>query len=128
MSRILIVDDDTDISGVLADVLVLSHRIVIASNAAEAIELIREGDRFDIILSDVMMPQLDGMQLYRQLVELAPDQAQRMAFMSSGGYPTEALDHDRPCLDKPFDLTQLRTLIDDILRRYGSALPTKEFL
>jgi DNA-binding response OmpR family regulator len=82
----------------------------------------------EIVLSDVMMPQLDGMQLYRQLVELAPDQAQRMAFMSSGGYPTEALDHDRPCLDKPFDLTQLRTLIDDILRRYGSALPTKEFL
>jgi CheY-like chemotaxis protein len=69
----LIIDDDADICGVLVHLLERTHQLVIASNGADAIELIRGGDRFDVILSDVMMPRLDGVQLYRQLVELAPE-------------------------------------------------------
>jgi CheY-like chemotaxis protein len=118
---ILIVDDDPDICSVLADLLTLAHQVVIAVDGADAIELIRSGERFDVILSDVMMPRLDGTQLYCALLELAPDQAQRMAFMSSGKHSSETLDHERPCLGKPFDFAQLRSLVDDILRSCGSA-------
>ena len=123
MTRILIIDDDPDIRGVLADLLALAHQVVIASNGVDAIELIRSGERFDVILSDVMMPRLDGVQLYRDVLELAPDQAQRIAFMSSGDQLAEIHDQlgsDRPYLEKPFDLSQLRRLVDDVLRRYGS--------
>jgi CheY-like chemotaxis protein len=131
VTRILIIDDDPDIRRVLADLLALAHEIVIASNGADAIEPLRGGDRFDVILSDVMMPRLDGVRLYRDLLELAPDQARRTAFMSSGEQMAELhrqLGSDRPYLEKPFDLTQLRTLVDDMLRRNESDRSPKELL
>jgi CheY-like chemotaxis protein len=121
VARILVVDDDADIRKVVAYGLSPTHQIVTARNGAEAIAMIRRGDRFDVIVSDVMMPELDGAGLYRELVELAPEQARRVAFMSGGGGTAEILHlaSDRPYLDKPFEMSRLRALVADVLERCG---------
>jgi CheY-like chemotaxis protein len=123
VARILVVDDDADVRGVIARGLVHAHEIVTASNGVEAIAVIKGGDRFDVIVSDVMMPELDGVGLYLELLELAPDQARRMVLVSGGGGAAETLHlaADRPYLEKPFELAQLRELVADVLERWGPA-------
>jgi CheY-like chemotaxis protein len=121
VARILVVDDDPDIRRVIAQGLTMAHQIVTASNGVEAIAVIRSGDRFDVILSDVMMPELDGVGLYVELLEIAPEQAQRIVLVSSGGDAAETLRlaTARPYLEKPFELSRLRELVADALERWG---------
>jgi CheY-like chemotaxis protein len=94
----------------MAQGLTHAHQIVTASNGIEAIAVIKGGDRFDVILSDVMMPELDGVGLYIELLEIDPEQAQRIVLVSSGGDIAETLRlaTDRPYLEKPFELTRAR--------------------
>jgi CheY-like chemotaxis protein len=121
VARILVVDDDADIRSVIAHGLAQAHQVVTASNGLEAIAVIKGGNRFDVILSDVMMPELDGVGLYIELLEVAPEQAQRIVFVSSGGDAAETLRlaTDRPYLEKPFALTRLRELVSNVLERWG---------
>jgi PleD family two-component response regulator len=68
VARILVVDDDADVRKVITYGLSPTHQVVTARNGAEAIAMIKGGDRFDVILSDVMMPELDGEGLYLELL------------------------------------------------------------
>jgi CheY-like chemotaxis protein len=121
VARILVVDDDADVRKVITYGLSPTHQVVTARNGAEAIATIKGGDRFDVILSDVMMPELDGEGLYLELLEFSPEQARRIAFMSGGGGPAEMLRlaSDRPFLKKPFEMSRLRALVADVLERCG---------
>jgi CheY-like chemotaxis protein len=119
MARILVIDDDADLRAVLTHLLHPEHEVVTASDGLEAIAAIRAGQRFEMILSDVEMPRLDGVQLYWQLLQIAPDQAHRMVFMSGGDFVLAARhqlgvgDHRR--LAKPFSPARLRDLVADLL-------------
>jgi CheY-like chemotaxis protein len=114
--RILVVDDDEFMTGVLDRLLQRSFRLALATRAAQALDWITSGDRFDVILCDLLMPQLSGMELHEQLLQRAPDQARRMIFMTGGASNTEVrrfLDHvSNPRLEKPFELKQLLVLIN----------------
>ncbi len=73
----------------------------------------RAGERFDAIISDLMMPGLGGMELYANTVALAVEQAERFIFITGGG-PEAAEFVSRvtnPCFDKPCDLDALRAAI-----------------
>ena len=59
MSRILIVDDDSDYTGTLTSLVGGRHEVEVASNGFSALQKLRSGD-FDLILLDVVMPGLDG--------------------------------------------------------------------
>ena len=62
-SSILIVDDDTDLREVVADVLTdEGYHVVAAPGAREALRLLEQGERPDLILLDMMMPEMDGRQ------------------------------------------------------------------
>jgi len=65
-SRILIVDDNTDMRGYLRSLLAPHYEVVVASNGAEALAAI-QGARPDLVLSDVMMPVMDGIELLNEL-------------------------------------------------------------
>lgn len=118
MASILVIDDDDQLRSVLVRLFRPDHDVTTASDGHEAVAKIRSGQRFDVILSDVNMPRLDGIQVYWQLAEVAPDQAQRMVFMSGGDFddsnclPGVA---DNPWLRKPFSPARVRDLIAGLL-------------
>ena len=73
------------------------------------------GERDEVILCDVMMPEMTGPDLYEALIELAPDQARRIIFITGGAFsPASQSFLDRvsnPCFEKPCDIQKLRSAI-----------------
>jgi CheY-like chemotaxis protein len=119
--RILIVDDEALLCETMAQALE-GHEVVSHTDGHAVLERIGGGERFDVILCDVMMPELTGMELYARVRELAPDQAGRMVFMSGGAFTPaaqeflESIPNER--LDKPFSLDRLVVLVDELLGRW----------
>jgi PAS domain S-box-containing protein len=85
-ARVLVVDDDALVLSALKRLLSPRHEVVTAPSAAEALELVGGGARYDAILCDVMMPEMDGTAFHARLSSLAPEQAGRVVFMSGGTF------------------------------------------
>jgi CheY-like chemotaxis protein len=122
--RILIVDDDMFVRNSLRRTL-MQHEVTMAEDGREAIELIETranldcGERFDVILCDLMMPGVTGMDLYAHLKEHAPGYEERMVFLTGGAVDGETNEFMRsvpnPVLEKPFNFQRLRDAITRIL-------------
>jgi signal transduction histidine kinase len=119
-AQILVVDDEPTLGAAVRRLLSVDHDVQAVTAARDAIQRVAGGERFDMILSDLMMPDVSGMELHAKLVELAPDQAEKMVFMTGGAFTTrsrEFLDHVRnPRIEKPFDIGVFRTFINGLLR------------
>jgi PAS domain S-box-containing protein len=112
---ILIVDDDEMVGRVVERMLSLDHKTQLATSGKQALSWIQAGARYDVILCDVMMPEMTGIDLYRLLCEFFPEQSKRMIFMTGGCF-TERASHflencKVPALEKPVDLAALRTAV-----------------
>jgi len=114
-ARLLVVDDEPNVTRSLQRSLTPEHEVVIAHGARAALELLGRGNRYDLILCDVMMPGMTGMDLYQELNRMAPDQAKRVVFMTGGAFTPRALSFLQEVpnlkLSKPLDVRQLRTLV-----------------
>lgn len=70
--RILLVDDDRRMTRTLADILTLTgYEVVEAESGAEALQKVAD-TRFDCVLSDIKMPEMDGVELHRRMREMQP--------------------------------------------------------
>jgi CheY-like chemotaxis protein len=89
--------------------------VLAVTSAKEALEHIQSGERFDVILCDLMMPGMDASALYDEIFQLAPVQAERMVFMTGGAFTARAREFlarvPNARVDKPFDIAALRTLV-----------------
>jgi PAS domain S-box-containing protein len=114
-ARILVVDDEPYVTRALQRSLSPDHEVATVNGARAALKLLEQGHRFDLILCDVMMPGMTGMDLYAELNRATPDQAQRVVFMTGGAFTPRALSFlqevSNPKLSKPLDLRQLRALV-----------------
>lgn len=76
-----------------------------------------------MVLCDVMMPQMSGLDLYWELHNVAPDQAKRMVFLTAGAFTASARAFfeltTNPRLEKPFDAQALRLLVNRIVNKSG---------
>jgi CheY-like chemotaxis protein len=111
---VLIVDDQADVREALAGSLEQSgYRIDTAENGHAALELLR-ANHYDLVLSDIHMPQMNGMGLYHRLRELRPALAPRFIVVTGGalgGVIAAFLDETGlPCLEKPFAPAEVRQL------------------
>jgi signal transduction histidine kinase len=70
--RILVVDDEPAIAKAVQRTLSREHEVVVLESAVTALERIRAGERFDVILCDLMMPQMTGMDLHAALLQDEP--------------------------------------------------------
>jgi signal transduction histidine kinase len=115
LGRILVVDDEPSVCLALTRLLAREGTVVAVTSARVALEHIQSGERFDVILCDLMMPGMDAPALYDELRELAPGQADRMVFMTGGAFTARSRDFlDRvpnARVDKPFDAVALRALV-----------------
>lgn len=113
--RVLVIDDEPMMVKVIERLLSLDHEVAGSTSARQAIDWIREGQRFDVILCDLMMPQFTGMDFHAGLLRIAPEQAERVIFLTGGAYTahTQAFlaEVDNVRLDKPFDPAGLRALV-----------------
>jgi signal transduction histidine kinase/CheY-like chemotaxis protein len=114
--QVLIVDDEIAVGHAAQRILAPEHDVTVVDTGARALELIQRGERFDLVLCDLMMPQMTGMELYAQVSRVDPAQAARFVFMTGGaftGRAREFLDkttNDR--LEKPFEMDDLRAMIN----------------
>jgi len=112
--RVLIVDDEADNLDVLREVLELEGQEVVAERTGpEALAHFDRGERFDLVLCDVGMPEMSGWQVAREIRRLSP----RTTVYMLTGWANEISNHDprrelvRGVLGKPLDLDQLRSLL-----------------
>jgi CheY-like chemotaxis protein len=98
--------------------LLPEHEVTIASSAAEALSAIAIQPDLDVILCDLMMPEVSGIELYRELTSRYPGLAPRVVFITGGAFTAEATAFLRqagnPLLEKPFDLPRLRALVSGL--------------
>ncbi|MDX2094065.1 MAG: response regulator [Kofleriaceae bacterium] len=116
--RVLIVDDDALILAALERQLSVHHDVVVFTEPEDALVVIRAGAFFDVVLVDLMMPAMSGVQFLIELERAAPALAARTVLMTGGSSRREAmalLDVPQiPTLAKPFDGDTLRRLIDRV--------------
>ena len=78
------------------------------------------GERFDVVLCDLMMPEMTGMDFYAELARVAPDQVERMIFLTGGAFTPRAREFleqvPNARIEKPVDLQNLRALMQNLLR------------
>jgi|SRR5713226_3626786 len=117
---ILVVDDEPLVAAVMADTLGLGgYEVETAKNGREALEKIA-GSSYDVILSDLRMPELDGVGLYRELEQQHPRLLPRLAFVSGTTDPPEYASFlertGATILSKPFAVANLLQLVQRLLQ------------
>ncbi|MXV16182.1 response regulator [Hufsiella ginkgonis] len=117
--QILIVDDEISILKLLNFLLSRDYDLVIKQNGAEAMSWLEEGNDPSIIISDLMMPYIDGSSFIRNL-KVSGFYRETPIILLSGADDLEAIVKDMPFkadryLKKPFNPTDLKTYISDIL-------------
>jgi CheY-like chemotaxis protein len=110
-ARILVVDDEKGIRDIVKRVLAgEGYEVDTVDNAAEALKMI-EGKRYNLILLDIKMPGMDGVELYRRIQKIAKSLARRVVFITGDimGADTEKFLSETKVahLDKPFNAEQL---------------------
>lgn len=118
--KILIVDDEPHVASTLRQCLGRDHDAVVVESGKEALDLIANGERFDVIFCDLMMPVVSGMDVHATMLAMARDQSDRIVFMTGGVFSPvvrEFLTHvPNRCLEKPFALREVREAVADLLQ------------
>jgi two-component system cell cycle sensor histidine kinase/response regulator CckA len=118
--RILVVDDEPLVIRTVKRILSKEHDLVVTEAATEALAICASGEKFDLILCDLMMPEMTGMDLHRELSLVAPDQADRMIFVTGGAFTEKARrflsETPKEHLEKPFASANLRAIVQRYLR------------
>jgi CheY-like chemotaxis protein len=116
-----VIDDEAPVGVAVLRLLSREHEVECLLRADEALRRITGGERFDVILCDLLMPVMTGMELHAELVRAAPDQARRMVFLTGGAFtpPARAFLDKVPNsrLEKPFEPQTLRALVNERLQR-----------
>lgn len=114
-ASVLVVDDEPLICRIFGRALARDHDVVTKTSAEEALELIAQGQFFDVIISDVMMPGMSGIEFYERLEQVEPLQAERMVLVTGATFlPSTRAFLERtgvPCFRKPVDVAELCRLI-----------------
>jgi CheY-like chemotaxis protein len=118
-ARVLIVDDEPALASALEAFLSLDHHVTVVGRGDQALDLLADGQRFDAIVCDVLMPKISGIDLYEELEKSYPEMVPRMIFMTGAATMprvAEFLTRIRNArLDKPIDVEQLKRTIDTIV-------------
>jgi PAS domain S-box-containing protein len=114
-ARVLVVDDEQPIANTLRELLAPEHEVVAATNAHEALTAIASSE-FDVVFCDLMMPGMNGIDLYERLRSERPGHERRVVFMTGGAFTARTAEFlasvDNRRIEKPFSLG----LVEQIVR------------
>jgi CheY-like chemotaxis protein len=112
---VLVVDDEPAVGAMLRRQLAPSFQVASETDARVALSRIVSGEAFDVILCDVMMPGMSGVDFFEELSRVAPEKARRTIFITGGAFTARALEFlervPNPRLKKPFERDELVTQI-----------------
>src|SRR4051812_30285187 len=98
-ARVLVVDDEPKLGNVVARTLAPEHDVLVLTSAQEALARITVGERFDLILCDLFMPHVDGVEFYERVQLVAPELVERIVIMTGGAFSERTVAFlDRPCI------------------------------
>ena len=126
--RILIVDDEVEITEILADLLSEDHECLKAGSAEDALAHLRDGE-FHLVISDITMPGMSGLEMIPHVKELSPE---TVVVMISGMQTVEsaigalrlgAFDY----LMKPFDLRQVEAVVKRALEHHDLVVAKQRY-
>ncbi len=119
---LLVVEDESEFRRVVVEVLrSYGYRVLEASEGALALALLRRGEAVDLVVSDVVMPNMGGEALAREAARLRPG----LPFLFTSGYAEDAVHHDFirregvHFLAKPFSMDALARKVREVLSRRG---------
>jgi PAS domain S-box-containing protein len=117
-ARVLVIDDDPAVARALKRAL-LQKDVTIALGGEAGVAAL-ENERFDVVLCDVMMPNVSGMDVHRRVAELRPGAERSIVFVTGGTFTAAARAFleglPNACLPKPFDVAEVRTAVRRALR------------
>ena len=116
-TRILLVEDEETVRNVVARLLKkLGYQVSAAADAEEAISIVDGGATFDLVVTDIVMPGLSGIEMAAVLKERRPN----MPFLFISGYTSRELGTTpqtppEPFLPKPFTMQELAEEVSRVL-------------
>lgn len=120
-SRILIIDDEPLLGQTLHYAFKGRHEVVICTSGREALSRLEADFRFDLVLCDLMMPDVSGALVYESVKDSHPELVPRFVFMTGGAFTDRARaflsQHSGAQLEKPFNIGE----IEKILRQLAAA-------
>ena len=117
-ARILIIDDEPLLGQTLRFAFQDKHDVEVASSGRDALERLAKDSDFDLVLCDLMMPDVSGEHVYRAVSEHAPGLLPRFVFMTGGAFTERAqefLAHfGGRQLEKPFNIDEVEVLLSEL--------------
>jgi PAS domain S-box-containing protein len=118
--RLLVVDDEARVLSSLERTLGRTHEVRAFDRAQAALAWMEQGQPWDLVLCDVMMPEMTGMEFHEALAQRMPERVRDIIFITGGAFTATArefLAHvDNARLDKPFDFEALCALVEARLK------------
>ncbi len=130
-SRVLIVDDDPELLRSVGDSLRDDFEIVAASSGAVGLQILASSAPFSVIVTDMQMPQMDGLRFIAAARKLAPEASYVMLTGDHNGQSAVAAINEGRVfrlLLKPFDMLSIRGSINAARRQFESSQADKELL
>lgn len=114
-----VLDDERLLAQSMGRMLTDVYDVVLPADARDVLNRLSAGERFDVLVCDIVMPGMNGVELHERLTESWPELARRMVFVSGGTFTDIAVEFVESaahrCLAKPFTEAQLRNLVAQAL-------------
>lgn len=124
--QLLVVDDEPELAAMLRDILAAQGEVTLAYSGLDAIEQLRR-QHFDLVLTDLRMPELDGPGLYRNIVTDWPALRDHVIFLTGDALSTNVrtflADQHCPVIEKPFRAGEVRDLVARMLAARPAPTP-----
>jgi PAS domain S-box-containing protein len=116
-ARILIIDDEPLLGQTLRLAFEGKHDVVVATSGRQGLAELENPGEFDLILCDLMMPDVSGIAVFEQATRVRPKLVRRFVFMTGGAFTDRAREflerHPGARLEKPFEMRQVEELLRD---------------
>jgi CheY-like chemotaxis protein len=108
--KVLVVDDEPAVLRLVSNALsARGYQVQAASGPVQALDIVKAAPCFDLVLSDVIMPEMCGPELVRKIAQLCPDAA---IVLMSAYVAAEALPEHAAFIGKPFHIADLYSVVE----------------
>ena len=120
VSRILIVDDEVVLGSAVGRILQKDYEVMVVDSGRKGLELVLGQNQFDVVLCDIMMPDVTGMDIHDTLGKQNPAMLDKFIFISGGAFTerTRAFIQtipERQLISKPFEMSTIKNAIRTLL-------------